>query len=248
MIKSLLRYYWKQARHFDAILVAAVVLLTIGGILMIYSASVWQALASNKPPTYYLERQLVALVPALIASLILSVFPLHILRRFAWLGYLLACVLVLTVLIVGRHISGATRWFSIGGFTFQPSEIAKLAVVLVLATWFSQQPDRARSFRSGLLFALIIIVIPAGLVELEPDLGTSLVVAAGGLGVLFAAGLAKRYLVGVIPLVFVVVFVLANSASYRVHRLEAFTNPLSTKNSTSVTYQVVQGLIALGSG
>lgn len=179
-------------------LITAAFLLSVIGILLILSAQ-----HHNDDPAqrnYYLK-QLVWLVIALIAFVITISIPIRFYDFFAYLFYLSMICLLLIVLVVGSKQMGASRWFSLGPVNFQPSELAKLAVLLALARFFSYTKMPPESKRR-LALSFIMVAIPVGLILKQPDLGTSLVYFVLLFSLWFFSGLRPLYLVLIIsPLI-----------------------------------------------
>jgi cell division protein FtsW len=161
---------------------------------------------------------------------------------------LIAIVMLILVLVpgIGRMSNGARRWFPIGPLRFQPSEFAKFAVIMYLAAALSGQKFRIRSFGSGLLVHLLFVGVVAGLVLIEPDMGTaSLVVINAGI-MFFVAGALKRHLVSLAASGVLAGGVLIAIDPERLSRLTTFINPM--KDYYGNGYQVMHSLVALGSG
>ena len=220
------------------ILLLAAILVLVGS-LALYSASQgsWQPWAGRHA------------VRAMIGvSLVIGIafIDFNFIKKLSYTVFAIAVLLLIAVLINGSG-QGVTRWISIGGLTFQPSEPTKIAVVLALANYFSGQPhDRLRSF-FWYVPAFFIVAIPFVLVLIQPDLGTALMLLFGGLVVIFAAGLPWRYVLGavVVAIAAIPVFWLQLHA-YQKARIMTFLNPES--DILGAGYQISQSKIALGSG
>jgi rod shape determining protein RodA len=192
-----------------------------------------------------IERQLLRLGLALGALIGLAQISPHQLERWTpWL-YGLGLGLLILVLVYGYVGKGAQRWLDFGIFRFQPSEIMKIAVPMMIARFLAQATLPPRW--PQLLLALAIIILPAGLIAKQPDLGTALLIACSGLFVLFLAGTAWRLIIG---FVFSTV-ALAPVLWYRMHdyqqqRILAFLNP--ENDPLGAGYHLIQSKIAIGSG
>jgi cell division protein FtsW len=167
--------------------------------------------------------------------------------RFMLLGSFL---LLLAVLVpgIGRQVNGARRWFAAGPIQFQPSELTKLCLVLYLARFLSENPRRLRSLRTAIGPIAVLTAPACGLIAVEPDLGTTLVVAFTVLALLVAAGMPGRALAGLIGAAVVCVCILILAQPYQQARLGAFLHPWAESARATGGYQSVQGQIALGSG
>jgi rod shape determining protein RodA len=173
-----------QLFHVDVWLLAPVILLIAGGLFVLYSAS------DSSADT--LLRQCRNFVIAAVAMLVAAQISVDQYRRWAPLLYLLGLVLLIAVPLVGVGAKGAQRWLSLGIVRFQPSELMKLAMPLMIAWWYTRYgiPPRLLS----LLGSLCLVLLPAACIVIQPDLGTSLLVAASGLFVIFIAGVSVWYL------------------------------------------------------
>lgn len=229
----------------DFVLLLTVVALLLLGLVMVYSASQF---ATPDDPSYWFRHQAIWAMLGGAALLIASRVDYHFWRRVALPGMGACLLLLLVVLARGHTIYGAQRWLSVGIFTFQPSELTKLALAIYVADWLVRKGDDVKSFRSGLIpFALITGVV-LSLIFLQNDMGTSLVVAALALATFFAAGANVIQLVPTLALGVLGTLVLAAGSSFRRARLDAFLHPLPPGCADAASYQVCQGLISLGSG
>jgi cell division protein FtsW len=229
----------------DYVLVLAVVMLLLLGLVMVYSASQF---ATPGDPGYWFRHQIIWAMLGGIALLVTSRVEYRLWRRVALPGMVLALVLLVAVLVAGHTIYGAQRWLHLGLFSFQPSELTKLALALYVADWLARKGDAVRTVRSGLLpFAALTGVVLA-LILLQNDLGTSLVVAVLAIAMFYAAGANLLQLLPTLALGGLATFVLAAGSSFRRARLDAFLHPLPAGCADAASYQICQGLISLGSG
>ncbi|TQV68314.1 rod shape-determining protein RodA [Exilibacterium tricleocarpae] len=228
---------WRRI-HVDPPLLLALLLLTGYGLVVLYSAS-----GQN---LYYLRRQMVFFVIAYCMMFTVAQVRMHVLERWApWL-YLGGVGLLVLVLFFGTGAKGAQRWLSLGGFRFQPSEILKLAVPIAVATYLAQRilPPRFKH----VIWTLMLILIPTALIMRQPDLGTSLLIAASGLIVLFFAGLPWGYMFGALGTLVVGSwpmwqFVLRD---YQKQRILTLLNPEADKLGAG--WNIIQSKTAIGSG
>jgi cell division protein FtsW len=226
--------------------VAALVLL---GIIMILSASSVASFATYGSSFMFFKRQLMWAALGIVAFVFFARLDYRMLRGSGYLLYVIVVGLLLAVLVpgLGVTVGGSSRWLSLGPLSFQPSEIAKLVLVLFAADVFSRKQER--SFDS---FAHTAIpLIPAlgcltMLVILQPDLGTTMVLGLIGIGMLFVAGAPLRYVAPIASAGAVLAAIAAVAEPYRRARIFAFLNPWADPFNTG--YQTIQSLIALGSG
>jgi len=184
-------------RRTSRTLVASVLALLAIGIVMLASTSSVRASATFEDPYYFLKRQLVWLAISLGAGALLIRFDYHWLQRLAWLIGAAAVVLLALVLVprVGTRIAGSSRWLRAGPMSVQPSEFAKIAVVVVLSAWMSRLGLRSGRLLEGLLIPLVGLGVILVLVLLEPDYGTTLLVGVVGMLILFAGGARLGHLI-----------------------------------------------------
>jgi len=239
----------RPLRHLDPVLIVTSIALAVVGVLMVYSATHRSLLAQHVDPTVYLKKQLVFLVLGAAVAILASSFDYRFMKVYA--GMLYVASLVLLVLVrtpLGVTVKGSQRWFSLLGFQFAPSEFAKLALIVMLAAFISELRSSERTLED-VYRATAIAAVPGALVFLQPDLGTSIVLAAILLGVLIVAGARVRHL-GVLALTATVLmfgaFQLHVVKEYQVARLTAWLDANSDPNGTG--YNKLQSEIAIGSG
>ncbi|MGX5172897.1 rod shape-determining protein RodA [Aliikangiella sp. IMCC44653] len=227
-----------QRLHLDLPLIAGLLLLIGFGLVILYSAS--------GESQGQLNRQIIRLSIAFSAMLILAWVPPRVYQK--WTPFIYACgiLLLIAVILVGDKGKGAQRWLDLGFFRFQPSEIMKLAVPMMLAWYFSERSLPPKL--SELLVAATIIGVPTLLIMIQPDLGTSLLIASSGIFVIFLAGIRWRIILSFLLLVVVYApihwfFVMQ---SYQKQRVLTFLDP--EKDPLGSGYHIIQSKIAIGSG
>jgi cell division protein FtsW len=227
-----------------AVIVVSAVGLTILGLTVLFSASA----SFKQGPYFYLHKQVIGVVLAAVLCFVTSRLDLEFVRRYAvWLGGAALLLLALTALPhVGTVVNGSRRWLGVGAARFQPAELAKFALVFVLAHYLAIHQSRLGEFKRGYLVPLGIIAAFCGLVVAEPDLGTTALLGAVGLVLLFLAGARWLYLV---PTVLLGLGGLAGFVALlpnRAHRFMAFLDVEA--NRSGLTYQLWQGMLAFASG
>lgn len=194
----------------------------------------------------YVNRQLVFAGIGSVAMLVVAQIPPIVMKRLAWLAYLLSLLTLIAVLVVGTGAKGAQRWIDLGFFRFQPSEVIKLALPLILASYLADR-SMPPHFKH-VFFCMVLVAMPLVLILLQPDLGTGLLVAASGLMVLFLAGLRWRYIFSAMALLPIGilgawVFVLHD---YQKQRVLTMFNPEADKLGAG--WNIIQSTTAIGSG
>jgi cell division protein FtsW len=235
--------------HPAVLLSVSVGALLVVGLVMILSASSVSSFAANGSSFTFFNKQLLWAAVGIAAFITFARLDYHRLSGTGYLLFVLCAVLLLAVLVpgVGIVVGGSARWLGFGPLSFQPSELAKLALVLFAADVFSRKDERSLETMSHTLLplgpALGTFIV---LVMLQPDMGTTMVLAAIGFGMLFVAGAPMRYLIPLAVVGTAGALVAALSAPYRRARMLAFLDPWADPLYTG--YHTIQSLIALGSG
>ena len=242
-----------QTRGFDQPMVWVVVALMLWGLVMVYSASI--AMPDNPKfakytHTYFLVRHAMWVLTAFVAALMTFQIPVSVWEKAApWL-FVASLVLLIAVLIpgVGKGVYGARRWISIGPFSFQPSELAKLAVLLYAADYMVRKMDvKERFFRAVMPMAGAIAVV--GLLLLaEPDMGGFMVIAVIAMGILFLGGVNARMFFLIATILVVAFGLMIALSEWRRERIFAYLDPWTEKYALGKGYQLSHSLIAIGRG
>ena len=242
-----------QTRGFDQPLVWVVVALLLWGMVMVYSASI--AMPDNPKfakytHTYFLVRHAMWVLTAFVGALIAFQVPVASWEKSApWL-FVASLVLLIAVLIpgVGKVVYGARRWIAMGPFSFQPSEMAKFAVLLYAADYMVRKMDvKERFFRAVMPMALAVAVV--GLLLLaEPDMGGFMVIAVIAMGILFLGGVNARMFFLIAAILVVAFGLMIALSDWRRERIFAYLDPWTEKYALGKGYQLSHSLIAIGRG
>lgn len=218
------------------------------GIVMIYSASAIYAYGNMGDSLYFLKRHLIYLAVGLVLMLVTMSVEIEKLRKLARPIILLSLVMLVLVLIphIGRETSGARRWFKIGPINFQPSEFAKIAMILYIADFVSRKEKVMKNFIYGYLPAMVMLGGMAGLVLIEPDLGTAITIALITFIMLFGGGVKVAHILASLLASLPALYLLLFRVPYRRKRIMMFLNPWADKRGAG--FQIIQSFIALGSG
>jgi len=231
----------------DKVLFLATLLLVGCSVVMVYSASAVLAMNRFNQPYFFLIKQGMWAALGLAAMSIAMRFDYRNYRAPSFIWLALGVVLVaLVAVLFATPINGSRRWFGVGGFGAQPSELAKLSVIIFIAALLERRMDRVDDVPYALVPIGIVVGALVGLILLEPDLGTALTVLAIATSMVFAAGISYRYVVGAILCGLPIVYFILMGAAYRRRRLMAFWNPWSDPLGDG--FQVIQSMIAVGSG
>lgn len=238
----------KPVFFFDYWLLIGVLPLLALGFLMVASASMVISDRQFGTPFHYLLRQGVYLAVGMTLAVVVLQVPISYWRRIS--GYLLlfSFILLAVVLVhgVGREVNGSSRWISFGIMQFQVSELAKLCVIVYMASYLTRHQEEVRTRVSGFLKPMIVLGIISVLLLLEPDFGATSVIFMTALGMLFLAGVRIWQFIVLLIMGTGALSVLAISSPYRLARLTTFLNPWS--NAFDSGYQLTQSLIAFGRG
>jgi len=242
------RRYGAPWRHVDVLLVAPTLAIAGIGLLMVYSATRQGQAQAGGDPTFFLERQAIFLAIGLVAMVAVTAFDYRLLRDASpvlWGAAVVTLVLVLSPL--GDTTRGAQAWFNVGPLKVEPSEMAKLVLIVCLAAYAADHeghievPEVVRS--------LLVAAVPMGLILLQPDLGTALVFMAIVMGVLLVAGTRTRHIVALTGLgivAVVAVFQMGLLQDYQLERLTAFLDPEADIERSA--YNLRQSQIAIAAG
>jgi cell division protein FtsW len=236
-----------QPIEYNLLLTATLCLLAFGVVMVFSASSTTALLGQSGDSAYYLKRTLLIGAFGLVAMRLLAVRGLRIIRPLTPLLLASSFFLLLAVLGpgVGASTNGASRWIAAGPFQLQPSELAKLALVLYGASLLAARPPMVRSIRT-LVPYLSVVGLACMLMVAEPDLGTAIVVCMATAALLVAAGMKIRHLMLLVGAIGVVVLLAILIEPYRMARLTGFLNP--TDDPSGAGFQAIQAKIALGSG
>ncbi len=235
------------------------VILTLGlvmfGIIMVFSASYYQSInetsiSGEGNPYAYLLRDLAWAGLGLLLMIFTAIFDYRRYRGIAPIGLIISLVLLILVLVpgIGIELNYAKRWIGIGGITIMPGEIAKIALIIFVAWFLSEKPQRIKSLTRGILPLLLICGVFGGLILKQPNMSTAITVVAIVILMMFIAGMSWVYCGGLVGLgvAAIAVIIGLNPGSHWAKRFTSFLDPFSDPLGDG--FQVVQSLMALGSG
>lgn len=232
----------KTIRYFDYSLLFLIIFLLCFGLIMLYSTSSYYGSTRFDDAAYYVRKQMYASALGLAAMIVVSRIPYQIWMQFSTLAYLGALGLCTAVIFVGTEAKGQARWLKIGPVQFQPSELAKIGVIIFLATVIYKTPKRMGEFKS--LVKIMLIVMPVVGVVAYNNLSTAIIILGIAVCMLFVASpkyshfMLMAAAVGAVGVIFIAL------APYRMERIDVWLNPEGHEKG----YQTLQGLYAIGSG
>ena len=232
----------------DYVLLTTVLMLLIVGLIAVYSSSYAIGFAEHGDASFFIKRQAMWAGIGLVGLLVMMTIDYRILKRLSPLLMLVALLALAAALVPGISIehNGASRWIGIGGFTAQPSEFAKLAVLIYLAAWLAAKGDVVRDFSLGVIPFVSMVGLVGALILLEPDLGTATVIALMTGTLFFVAGARIVHVLALVGSAAVFTLFLIAVAGYGASRILTFTSPDS--DPAGAGFQTLQMLLAFGSG
>ena len=238
----------KGKRGLDIILLFAVLALVGIGVVMVYSTSAIIAGDRFGDPYYFLKRQALYAAVGFVLMIVMMFLPYEILKRFAYPILVSSVLLLIAVLIpgIGHRTGGAMRWLKIQSFSFQPSEFAKLGLVIFLAYLLAKKEEKIRSFSFGFLPPVLLSGLVIALVMKEPDFGAAFFLTVMVFLLLFVGGARVIYIAGAFLIAIPVAYALLMNVGYRYKRLMSFIRPWEDPSGTS--FQIIQSFLSFGSG
>jgi cell division protein FtsW len=238
----------KGKKRIDLILLLAALALVGIGIVMVYSTSAIMAGDRFGDPYYFLKKQAFYAVVGFVLMTFMMFLPYEIMKRFAYPLLILSILLLIGVLIpgIGHRAGGAMRWLKIQSFSFQPSEFAKLGLVVFLAYFLAKKEEKIRSFSFGFLPTVLLSGLVIALVMKEPDFGAAFFLTVMVFLLLFISGARVIYIVGAFLVAIPVAYYLLMNVGYRYKRLISFIRPWEDPGGTS--FQIIQSFLSFGSG
>lgn len=235
-------------KKMDKILFFTVVVLAIFGLLMIYSSSsIWAEYKFNDS-FHYLKYQGIFFIIGLGLMIFISKINYHLYYKYSNVILLISFILLILVLIpgIGSVRNGSRSWFGIGSLGIQPSEAAKISLIIFTSKYLSLNDRYIKSFFKGVLPILMIVLLFFGLIMLQPDLGTGVILFMSIISILFISGVSLKFFVGGGVLGIIGVIILILIAPYRMDRITSFVNPW--KDELGTGFQIIQSLYAIGPG
>lgn len=235
-------------KRYDIILFIATILITIFGIIMIYSASsIWSAYKFNDAFKYVKNQALFGIIGVTLMFFIRRIdYKIYYKKTNLILGVCLILLVLVLIPGIGSIRNGSRSWFGLGGFGIQPSEAAKIGLIIFTAKYLEKSNKFIKDLKKGVIPILIILFLVFGLIMLQPDFGTGMIIVISIIAMLFIAGVNMKFFIagGVLGLIGIVVLILI--APYRMDRITSFLNPWSDPLGTG--FQIIQSLYAIGPG
>lgn len=232
----------KQIKYFDYTLLFIIIFLVGFGLVMLYSTSSYNAQMKFHDSAFYLKKQLFASLLGFAGMFVVANIDYHIWMKLSGLAYIVAFVLCTAVIFVGANYNGSSRWLKLGPLSFQPSELAKVAIILFLATVINRMPKQMGKFSN--VIKIMALTIPIVGVVAYNNLSTAIIILGIAICLAFVASpkYGQFFAMGGLAIGFGALFILKES--YRAERLKIWRHPEQFEKG----YQTLQGLYAIGSG
>ena len=235
-------------KKYDKVLLIAVTIISLFGALMIYSSSyVWAEYKFNDPYKY-LKSQCIFLVIGYIIMILVSKFPYQNYKKLSNILFGICFIMLILVLIpgIGTVRNGSRSWFGLGGFGIQPSEFTKLGLIIFTSKYLTNNQRELKDIKKGVFPILLVLFLTFGLIMLEPDFGTGVVIIMTIIVLLFVSGVKMNFFIkiGIFGIIGVIILILI--APYRMERITSFLNPWNDPLGSG--FQIIQSLYAIGPG
>ena len=235
-----------EGRRFDPVVFGAAIALLVIGLVIVFSASYSTGIRDYGDPYYHIKRQLLWAVISIGSMLVVQRVDYHLWRPLALPGIAVSFILLVLVVAIGREAGGARAWIDLGFVGFQPSEVAKLAVINFTAAFIAFRRSGMRRFWSGLVPPLVVLGATFGLIMLQPDFGTGVTIVGAVVVMLFAGGVHLGQLVAIGLAGLPVLGYMIYQRPYRLRRITSFLDPW--KDPLDSGWNIIQSLLAIGSG
>ena len=224
------------------------IILILFGLIMIYSASSIWAMYKFSDAFKYVKQQGLFILVGIILVLIISKIDYRIYYKNATKIFLACIILLILVLIpgIGSVRNGSRSWFGIGSFGIQPSEFAKIGLIILTSKYLSKSNKFVKNIKKGVIPILSVLFLVFGLIMLQPDFGTGMIIVVSILAMLFIAGVNMKFFIGLGLIGVIGIIILIVIAPYRMDRITSFIDPWSDPLGTG--FQIIQSLYAIGPG
>lgn len=233
----------KEIKYFDYNLLFIIIFLICFGLVMLYSTSSYTAASKFGDAAFYLKKQVMAMMIGFVFMFMLASIPYTFWKQFAVLAYAASVALCGAVIVAGRNYNGSQRWLQIGPISFQPSEFAKIAMIVFLAAFIERIPKQIAKFSA--IIKVLVIIAPVLIIIAVSNLSTAIIVAGIAVCMMFVASPKYSHFVALALLGIGAVAVFIMIESYRMDRIKAWLHPETAGDDG---FQTLQGLYAIGSG
>lgn len=238
----------QKLKHYDYTLIITPLILTAFGLVMIYSASMVTAVVEDLESTYYLKRQAMWFGIGLVGFAFTCIFPYRYYQKWIKIIMITVLLMLLGVMLFGTDVNNAQSWLQIGPLRMQPAEVAKLGLILYLASVYSKKQNYLSDFTTGVLPPLVMTGIVIAFIMAQPDIGTAAIVFLIACSIIFSSGIRFKHLslligVGILLVALAIPFMVTDE---RVSRFTGAYQPFETPDTDG--YQLIQSYVAIGVG
>ena len=229
----------------DLLILILTTALTIIGLIFVLSSSFVWANHRFNDPFYFFKRQLLFANIGFIGMIAISKINYKLYQKYATLALFVSFIMLVLVLVpgVGLVRGGARSWIGIGAFSLQPSEFMKLSLIIFLAKFMANHPEEAKTLKQGVLPLMAVTLIIFGIIMLQPDFGSGMVIVAGGTLMFFLCGVPAKYFLYLVGAGIFGIGALIASAPYRLARITSYLDPLADPQGAG--FQILQSLYAI---
>lgn len=230
----------------DSLLLGAFISLLMLGLIMVFSSTIAMGDQDLTTNTAHFWRQLAHMVAGVTLTVAVACIPIWLWEKLSLLLLGISLLLLLALIFVGIEVNGSTRWFSLAGFRFQPAEFAKVAVVLYTASYLTRRQAEIKKFSKGIVNIAIVVALMGGLLLLQPDFGSFVVMTATVGLMMFLGGIRITHTLLCLTVVGIAMFFMISLSPYRMERFIAYLDPWADPYGAG--FQLTQALIAVGRG
>ncbi|GGE41042.1 putative lipid II flippase FtsW [Pullulanibacillus camelliae] len=240
----------KLIRHFDYSIIIVSLLLTGFGLIMVYSSSMIVATTSGHAADYIFLKQLFWALVAFCALIVGSIIPYKMYKAFVKPIIIITLILLVLVLLIGTDINNAQSWFKIGPIQIQPAEIAKLSVIVYLASVFSNKQAYISEFKSSVLPPLIMISLVFLLIAVQPDLGSAMIIAGISIMMILCSGIRMKHIITLMVFAAIALSIIFtfSLSSEQASRFTSAYHPFDKNIRENGGWQLINSYIAIASG
>lgn len=237
-----------SARNADRMLIITTLLLVASGAVMVYSTSFVVAMKKFGDEYFFVKKHVAFALIGLVLFVVFSRIPYHVYKKLTYPILIVSVILLACLFVpgVGHKVGGATRWLRIAGIGFQPSEIAKLAVIIFMAYSLEAKRDVIKSFSLGFLPNILMPGIVIVMIMIQPDFGSAVTLSMLVFILCFVAGVSLLHLGGIVAMVVPALYLVVSNFGYMTQRVMTFLDPW--KDPYGAGFQIIQSFLAFGSG
>ncbi|GHA05864.1 putative lipid II flippase FtsW [Arenicella chitinivorans] len=230
----------------DSVLLGVFISLLMLGLIMVFSSTIAMGDQNLNTNTAHFWRQLIHVIVGVGLTVLVASIPVWVWDKLSWTLLGLSFLLLLVLLFIGIEVNGSRRWFSLAGFRFQPAEFAKVAIVLYTASYLTRRQAEIKKFSKGIVNIAVVIALMGGLLLMQPDFGSFVVMTATVGLMMFLGGIRVSHTLLCLTVVAIAMYFMVSMSPYRMDRLMSYLDPWADPYGAG--FQLTQALIAVGRG